>query len=350
MPSSEGDVLVGETAAPARTPWIDTTDLLRASVLLFLLGPISWVSPPRFWWRLCRAAGLLLGRVREMQHPGWHDVVQRAVGARPISIAPRRVRDRSLAHGIQAMLQLLRDYRPGGWRPDITLEGRERIDQALDRGRGVVLWIHRFHPFVHFVAIHRAGIAVSRASGVNHGHFYRSRLGRRVLNPAQTLVEDRYCERIEIREDGSLSHLRELRHRLLRNGVVSMYFDALDNTRNVDVPFLEGRLRVASRAVTLAGETGATLLPVFAVSDRPDQYRLIVGTPFEPEIASGTRQTVEPTIAAHARQLEPYVLAYPDQWSDWWRVLPEVRERVVGSERRAGLPRGVDELRATDRP
>jgi lauroyl/myristoyl acyltransferase len=316
---SDQAAVASEAGVPAEPPWIDATDLLRAAALMFVLAPMSWAMSPRRWWSACRVAGAVLGTVRELQHPGWSGVVPKAVGTRQIAIAPRSVRGRTLAHAMQAMLQLLRDYRRPGWRPDITLEGREQIERALDRGRGVVLWVHRFHLFAHFMAIHRAGFSVCRASGMFHGHFYRSRFGRRWLNPIQTGVENRYCERIVVRS-GSLSHLREIQHRLRRNAIVSLYFDAFDTTRNIEVPFLDGRLRVAPRAVTLARQTGATLLPVFTVSDRPDHYRVIVGAPVDPGVADGRRREVDVIVAEHVRQLEPYVLVYPDQWSDWWRV------------------------------
>jgi lauroyl/myristoyl acyltransferase len=299
---------------------MNATDLVRGAALLFVLGPVSWGIPPRCWRGGCGVAGELLGRLRERQHPGWGDIVLRGIGCRSIPFAPRSVRGRTFAHAIEAMMQLLRDYRPDGWQPDITLEGKERIDRALDRGRGIVLWVHRFHSFVHFVALHRAGFRVCRASGLAHGQFYRSRFGRRWLNPIQTRVEDRYCERILIRQ-GSLSHLRELQQRLGRNAIVSTYFDQLDHTRNVELPFLEGRLSVATRAATLAAETGATLLPVFAVSDGPDRYRVIIGPPADGGGTGNRRQAAEATAAAHVKQLETYALAYPDQWADWWRVV-----------------------------
>jgi KDO2-lipid IV(A) lauroyltransferase len=219
------------------------------------------------------------------------------------------------------MMQTLREHRPDGWQPGLALEGREHIDRALAHGRGAVLWVHRFHSFVHFKALHRAGVDVCRASGVAHGLFYRSRVGRRWLNRIQTSVEDRYCERILIRS-GSLTHLRELRRRLQSNAVVAMYFDALESTRNVDVPFLDGRLSVATRAASLALESGAPLLPVYTVSDRPDHYRVIVEAPVVPDGTADGRRVAEWIATAHVKRLEPYVLAYPGQWPDWWRVTP----------------------------
>ena len=321
MPSSDVAVVPHAATRPTAAPWIDAGDLLRGAAFLFALAPVAWSIPPRRWWGGCRVAGELLGRLRERQHPGWGDIVPQAIGPRSLPIAPRSVRGRCLAHAIEANLQLLRDHRPDGWQPDITLEGRERIDRALDRGRGIVLWVHRFHPFVHFVAVHRAGFLVCRASGVAHGQFYRSRFGQRWLNRIQTSVEDRYCERILIRQ-GSLSHLRELQRRLGRNAIVSMYFDGLEHTRNIEIPFLEGRLSVAPRPASLALETGATLLPVFAVSEGPEHYRVIVEAPVNLAGTANCRQAVDAIVAAHVKQLEPYALAYPDQWSDWWRVSP----------------------------
>jgi lauroyl/myristoyl acyltransferase len=117
-------------------------------------------------------------------------------------------------------------------------------------------------------------------------------------------------------------HLRDVQQRLNGNGVVSMYADHLHGTRNLEVPFLDGRLSLSTQPVSLAISEGAALLPTFPVSDRPGEFRVIVQPAVVPDRAADHRAAVESVLIQQARRRESYVLQYPDQWQSWWRVRP----------------------------
>jgi KDO2-lipid IV(A) lauroyltransferase len=305
---------------PTALPLIGTSDAAHALALALLL-PVAWLVPARRWGPVCRRLGQALVALGARRSAPWRHRLPETVRDPTVLRALPALPGQLLAQKIEALLQVLRAYRPAGWRPAIALDGREHVDRALARGRGAVLWVHRFRPLVHFVAFHRAGLPVSRPSDELHGYFWRSRFGRRWLNPIQNAVERRYCERIVV-EPRSMRHLRALRARLLDNRLVSLYWDELAGTRNVTVPFLGGRLRVATRAVTLAAETGAALLPVFPLAVGPDTYRVIVEPPVDLDGPRGRRDLAAVAAARQAARLEWYVRRWPDQWLDWWRVMP----------------------------
>jgi len=297
---------------------VDAGDVARAA-LFALLAPCAWLVPPRRWPLVCGVLANGWARIRTLGDPQWRAIVSRALGDRDIGISPAAVRERALANNVEFMLQLLRMCRPrrGRWHPDVELVGREHIDAGLRQGRGTILWVHRFRPFVHFVALSHAGLEVCRPSGKYHGEFYRSHIGRYWLNPLQTGLEDRYCARVMV-DDRTFGHLRELQQRLRRKAIVSMYADHLEGTRNIDVPFLEDRLSMSTQAVSLAVQSDSQILPVFPVSDAAGKFRVIVEPPLD--IARNDRASVDAAVTRHARRLEWYVLRYPDQWHGWDRV------------------------------
>ena len=337
MPLSERVPAGGARPQTASTvSLVDAGDVARAA-LFALLAPCAWLVPPRCWPRACGVLANGWARIRTLEDPQWRALVSRALGDRDIGISPAAVRQRALANNIEFMLQLLRMWRPrrGRWHPDVELVGREHIDAGLRQGRGTILWVHRFRPFVHFVALSQAGLEVCRPSGKYHGEFYRSHIGRYWLNPLQTGLEDRYCARVVV-DDRAFGHLRELQQRLGRQAIVSMYADHLEGTRNIDVPFLAGRLSLSTQAVSLAVQSNSQILPVFPVSDTAGRFRVIV----EPslDIAGSDRASVDAAVIRHARRLEWYVLRYPDQWHRWDRVHTEATSASGGTSRPPRTP------------
>ena len=113
----------------------------------------------------------------------------------------------------------------------------------------------------------QAGYHVSHLSRPTHG-FSSTPFGVEVLNPIRLRLENRYLgERILIPAAGSLGYLRTLERRLHRNGLVSIRSgDHGHQTRAL--PLLQGGLRLATGAPSLAIATQATLLPVFLRRDR----------------------------------------------------------------------------------
>jgi lauroyl/myristoyl acyltransferase len=173
-----------------------------------------------------------------------------------------------LATRLQRSLQVLKVHHPRGFQPGVRISGREHIDAALARGRGAILWGAPFQcaNLIEPIAFQRAGIELHHLSNWNHGLGLRTRVGAR-LNRIVVAAEERFlAERIVI-ERGSVAALLILRARLAENRVVGMR--AVDYARRVlDLPFLAGRIRLATGAVELALGTGAALLPMFGVCSR----------------------------------------------------------------------------------
>ena len=97
----------------------------------------------------------------------------------------------------------------------------------------------------------------------------------------------------------------------------------------VAVPFLAGKIRLATGPVSLARLTGAPLLPVFTVR-AGDGFETTVLAPLQ--IEQDSADEVAPLIE-YARILEEWVRQAPEQWLGWVAFMPE-RALAPGAERR----------------
>jgi lauroyl/myristoyl acyltransferase len=320
------------TASPPPAPRaFSRTDLFEI-VALAVLGPIAWLTPQWLWARLSRALSLAIAWGR----PG---ITRERVATLAVALGPRRgdhelgklrrLRVAIMDGYMEERLQILRDWRPGGWRPAIELVGRAHVDAALAAGRGVVLWTAPFSyaDLIVKMALARAGYALHHLSAFSRGFSPNScyawtptRFGRKVLSPLRTRIEDRYlAERIVVAPDGGLGYVRRIEQCLRDGGIVSMRAgDA--GQRVIEVPFLEGRIQLASGAASLAIATDAVLLPVVCVPTGPGRFRVAIEAPLA--IPPGVRphQAVESVVADYAAQLERWVLRNPELWSGWYQM------------------------------
>jgi lauroyl/myristoyl acyltransferase len=276
---------------------------------------IAWTVPQALWPSIARACAPLAGRLLTRRTQAKIERVRRLAGDRPLAADAAEVAQESIAGHVEEFMQILREYRPLGWRPAIALEGRKHVAAALESGRGAILWVSHFS-FASLAAkkaFHEAGLEVSHLSHPSHG-FSRSRFGMRFLNPIRAGVEERYVrERVMLSLDGPTAAIRGLHRRLRRNGVVSIQRPSI-------VPFLDGTIKLASGAADLAYATRAALLPVFAVRDADGHYRVVIGAPLEVRHELPRQDASDLALREYARRLAPYVLDHPGQWRGWLHV------------------------------
>ena len=183
-----------------------TTRLMRARdissiVQMALLTTISWTDPERHWPSVARDLARVVLRLKS--RPGstqlprqWLMFVD-GIETTVLSRLPAS----NLAHRYVARMQVYREFRPGGWGPEIQIEGAKHIEWALAQGHGVVLWVAGFvySDLVTKKGLHEAGYLVSHLSRPTHG-ISPTRFGIRILNPFWTRIENRYlAERVVIR-------------------------------------------------------------------------------------------------------------------------------------------------------
>lgn len=317
----------GATASPApapaltRTgspPFFDRRDL-RELISLPPLVLLAWALPERRWPGATRALGRVIGTVLPRRGAAYVPTIRSLMETAGHQAGSDAVLEAErVATHLRARLQLLRMYRRGGWRPDIRLTGRERLDAARADGRGAILWINQFasSDLVTKMAWHRAGLSVSHLSRPQHG-FSETRFGRRWLNPMVTRIDERLLrERIVIPPSGPAPAMRLMAERLGDNGIVSI--TVTDMARQpVTAPFLDGTLRLAPGAAVLAADTGAALFPVFTLPEETGGFSVEIDEALDAAGAGSRKATVRAASQQLARRLESRVARNPLHWHSW---------------------------------
>lgn len=329
------------TTATARTierRWLTLADV-KLALILCIGTVVAWFLPRRAWRLPCEALAFVTTHIRrERSYQAAERILVIARGRLQLS-APLRLRQDFSAACHEDLLLVLRQHRP--WSHQITarLIGEQHIAKALERGRGAILWRSNFvfGTLVESSALWQAGYGLHHLTRAGHG-LSESRLGSRLLNPVLKSVEDRFLEECVLWQDSAPAAMLTLARRLRQNRVVSLR--AHDYAQEVlEVPFLDGWLRLASGAAELAQLTGAALLPVFTVRNDAGEFEVHVEAPIAVAQGSDPESFVRDAVCQYVERLEPYVLAYPAQWISWHRQArpreagePHAPRRVPGSE------------------
>ncbi|HXV26308.1 MAG TPA: hypothetical protein VED46_18905 [Alphaproteobacteria bacterium] len=345
------------------------------SLLLLLLGlwPIAWLLPERLWPDAVNAILPIVQKSGKARARLAH--IQNVLQDR--SHRSRQIDEESARNWLLKQLQLLRAYRPGGWRPKITVDGHEHIDAALARGCGVILWTPPFcfNEFISKIGLREAGFRLTHVVIPTHG-WSNTHFGVRVLNPQWTRIEKRYLERQIVISDGnwgqaksdprphgihlfsatrpsisrdtvpvsfSLSAIRQV---LRGNGVVLIAARKGAARRPATIRLLNARFPLGLGPAVLAYDCGAALIPVYTLRESVDSYRVVVdpALPIRRDLAR--YEAALDAAQKLAARLEHHIRAHPGQWN-WWETMRDSTNEAGQSLDMRAERNEVDRLTAT---
>ena len=300
---------------PADDDAIHVKDLLLLAAIP-PLAAIAWCCSDAACLKLARGVTRRLHRRNPQRHGEFNQIFRDYL---PDSPGPERVAALSIEaaalHHLERF-QLLRYHRPGSWRPDVAVVGKEHLDRALSQGRGAVLWVaySAFSDMISKVALHEQGYKVWHLSRHIHGHLSSTRFGVRFLNPIRISVEGRYlASRVVIDPADPKAAVGRLEELLADNQVVSITVSAL--ARRVTLaPFGPGFLPFAGGAPNIALKRGAPLLPLFT-ERRPDgSFQVTIEPPIEAPEGLSRGQMIVASILHQAGRLRHYFERLPAQF------------------------------------
>jgi lauroyl/myristoyl acyltransferase len=295
--------------APKRRSVLKAGDVKMAAMLLAGVAP-AWLLPAG----VLRSVGRIAARVSPTPERRLPPDLTALLGDND-AVARRRLQ----AAFYEDCLLVLRCWAPWHEAPKVSLRGAEALRDALDAGRGAIVWVQdaAFAPLVAKAALAQAGLRVFHLSRRSH-RFSDSAFGVRVLNAVQTRMEDRFlAARVIIDDRQPLPALLRVRRLLAGGEVVSITAGGLAGDW-VDVPFLGSTLHLPAGPLRLSLDTGAPLLPLFLTRDE-DGFACHIEAPLclTPDL-SRDAACLE-AARAYAGLLERYTRRSPELWGGWMR-------------------------------
>lgn len=238
----------------------------------------------------------------------------------------------------------------------IRIEGFERLDDALGRGKGAILVsVHFGFPRMIKPALRSRGrraLQVGKPAHAPRTDGHPAPHTRHRPTRARTLAHSLRFPRVRSDErwqaiGGDIPpglNLRPCLEALERNETLIILADgrkgeaALQTlaVAGVEIPFAPG-------AVSIARSTGAPLLPTFVVDEPgrsgPASLRLVIHPPLDLQVTEDRGADLEVNLRRFAEVYERQIRAYPHDFL-WGRVRKGVFESPASSRRRGHSPAG----------
>ena len=188
-----------------------------------------------------------------------------------------------------------------------AITGREHLDCALARGKGVIAVSAHFGNFINLGSIMvRAGYPfhmVLRDSGsepiARLFRLFRRKAGQQWINTTPFAQ----CQ-------------RQILTCLRGNQIVCLIADEYKRHGGVVVDFFGHPVPTAAGPALLSLRTGAALLPLFVVRQQDDTHTVMIDPPLAYEPTGNRDKDVRNLTALFTGRVEHYIRMYPHQW--WW--------------------------------
>lgn len=187
----------------------------------------------------------------------------------------------------------------------VSLSGREHLDSALSKGKGVILLSAHFGNFPLMLGI--LSLEGYKVSGIMR--YMRDEKAEKIFLEKRrkmgvgTIYSQPRKECVE-------QSIRTLRN----NGLLFIPLDQNFGTGGIFVDFFGRKAATATGPVILSLRTEAVILPCFIVRQADDTHKII----FEPEFILEHGKTHEETVFINIQRLtniiEAYIRRYPAEW------------------------------------
>ncbi len=205
----------------------------------------------------------------------------------------------------------------------VSFSGKEHLDEALKKGKGVIA-----------VSAHFGNFPLMLLALVQEGYKTNA-----IIRPTRDTEVEKYF--FEQRTKAGLNTVYSVPRktcvdtslRVLRNN--ELLFIPLDQNfgsgKGVFVDFFGQKAATATGPVVFALRTGAPILPMFIVRQNDDSHKIIVEPAFELEQSADDEETILVNTTKITQVIERYVRRYPQEWG-WmhrrWKSQPRSEKEV----------------------
>jgi phosphatidylinositol dimannoside acyltransferase len=193
-----------------------------------------------------------------------------------------------------------------------TIEGRKHLDEALSKGRGVILFQAHFGAFQMVMpAIGYSGYKMNQisASAALWKDVSISHLQKKTYD-----IKARYEYTLPVNHISIKSSLRPVFSALERNEIVGITVDGGGGKKIVSIRFLGRDANFQRGAANLAMRTEAEIVPAFIITESSLRHRLILHQPIKVMRTNEKDKSINQVLNEFARILESYIYKYPSHY------------------------------------
>jgi KDO2-lipid IV(A) lauroyltransferase len=207
--------------------------------------------------------------------------------------------------------------RPKLLKERVEMLGKENLDQALARGKGVILVSAHFGNFPLMMA--RLALSGYKIAGIMRP--MRDSRAEKIFAAKRNRVNIK-----TIYNQPRSTCVNKTIESLRNNELVFIPIDQNFGTGGVFVDFFGKKAATATGPVVLAQRTKAVILPCFIIRQRDDTHKIIFEPPLNLEQGRSSQETVIINIQRLTNIIESYIRKYPAEWG-WihrrWKTEPQ---------------------------
>lgn len=202
----------------------------------------------------------------------------------------------------------------------VRIEGIENLDDALSRGKGVIILLSHFGSFLMILpALGFRGYKINQIGGPPldeqlgfiHKKIFKMRKKAYATLPVRFLRSD--------------LALKDAIVALKRNELVAIAFDGRIGESWVPIEFCGKKINVAPGPVKFAMKTGAAILPTFIIMNPDNTHKLVIEKTIALERFDDKAMTVRFNLQNISDVFEKYIVHYP---SHFGMILTIIRKRI----------------------
>jgi len=204
-------------------------------------------------------------------------------------------------------------------------EGKEHLDNALNKGKGVILCITHFGSWK----------IILPAMGYNGYKVHQVAANPMVFARDNEMYYHNKIMEIELECESSLpanfiyvtekKSVRPIYRALSNNESIVFSLDGVISGKRMQMPFLNGQILLSSGGASLSLSTGAPALPVFIVRQEDNRHKIIIHEPINPD-TNDKEKYIGEWMTQFTRLFEQYVRNHPDHYA---RFLYTVRKYPI---------------------
>ncbi len=186
-----------------------------------------------------------------------------------------------------------------------SIEGREHLNQALARGKGVIALSAHFGNFTLL------GTVMAR----EQYFFYmvirdpKSKLVAKLFRRFRDSAGQKW-----IATQPSRASLKKILKCLRNNQIVCLITDENKRRGGVKVDFFGKNSSTAMGPAVLSLRTGAAIVPMFIVRQKDDTHKIIIEPALHFNLTGDQTEDIRHITSAFTERIEFYIKAYPAQW------------------------------------